>query len=135
MPVPGSPISMLIAFAGRPPPRTASRRGWPLERRSLIADGAACEEGALPEQVLDGRDELQRVEWLLQKRVGAGSNASSRASSVEIARQAGTAALLQTAAQRGARSAGDEQFDDGELRQVLLELARRVVGIERDTTS
>ena len=36
LPVPGSPITMLMPCIGRPPPSTASRRGCPLDRRSLI---------------------------------------------------------------------------------------------------
>ena len=93
-------------------------------------DAAALQEGALPEQVLDSRNELQRVERLLEKGVGAGRE--RLVTRFERGnRQAGTdSGFLQAPAQLGARSAGEEQFDHGELRQVLLELARCVVGIE-----
>ena len=123
---------MLIAFAGRPPPSTSSRRGSPLESRSLIATSRLARRGALPEQVLHGRDELQRIERLLEE--GVRARRERLVTRLERGdRQARRdSALLQTPAQLGAGPAGDEQLDHRELRRALLELARGVIGIEGD---
>ena len=91
------------------------------------------QEGARPEQVLDGRDELQRIERFLQERVGAGCErlvARVERRDRQARRHSG---FLQTPAQLGAGSAGDEQLDHRELRQELLELERCVIGIEGES--
>src|SRR5579862_558915 len=72
LPLPGRPMIMLRALAGSPPPRTASKRSLPLRKRSLIwGVGLVAREGAAAQQVLHGRDELQRLERLLEKRIRA----------------------------------------------------------------
>jgi hypothetical protein len=88
------------------------------------------QKGALPEQILDGRDELQGIERLLEERVGAGcERLVTRFERGD--RQAGrNSGFLQALTQLDARSTGDEQLDHGELRHQLLELARCVLRIE-----
>ena len=91
------------------------------------------QEGALPEQVLDGRDELQRIERLPQKGVGAGCERLVARVERGDHQAGGHSGFLQTPAQLGARAAGDEQLDHCELGQALLELERCVIGIEGES--
>ena len=90
MPVPGSPTSMLIAFAGRPPPSTESRRGSPLESRSLIVTLCLCRTALVPSRSLTVETNCRGSSGFWRKASAPASSASSRASSAEIARQAGT---------------------------------------------
>ena len=64
----------LMPFKGRPPPRIRSSPSSPLVPRSSISalsSPAASDQRARSEQVLDGRDELERIKRLLQKGVSA----------------------------------------------------------------
>ena len=44
LPVPGWPITMLIEFVGKPPPRISSACGFPVLTR-LVVHGATCSRG------------------------------------------------------------------------------------------
>ena len=96
-------------------------------------DVAPCRKALFPSRSLTVETNCRGSSGFWRKASAPAASAWSRASSVEIARQAGTPALLQALAQIDARSTGDEQLDHCELRQLLLEFARGVVGIEGES--
>ena len=107
----------LMPFSGRPPPRIWSRPSSPLVLRSSTSRLSCppCATSALDsEQVLDGRDELERVNRLLQKGVGArGQRLVSGLEDGDGEHGPGLV-LLQAPAEVRALAARDHQLDDRE---------------------
>ena len=120
-PEPGSPMIRLMPFTGRPPPRIRSSPSSPLVTRSSTSalPSAASDQRARAEQVLDGRDELERVERLLQEGVGARRQRLVSGLEDGDGEHGSRIVLLQAPAQVGAPASGDHQLHDRELGPAL----------------
>src|SRR4029453_16974011 len=101
----------------------AARSSWP--------GRAGAEEGAGAEKILDGRDELEGVQRLLQEPISPGLQRLVAGLQGRDGQHRSPAALLELPAQLQAAAGGDEQVDHGHAGGQLVELAGRLGGVTR----
>ena len=92
---------------------------------------AVSDERAGSEQVLDGRDQFERVERLLQKGVGAGGQRLISGRKDRDGEHGSGLVLLQTPAQLHALTSGDHQLHDRELGPTLEPLLLGIIDGQR----